>query len=313
MIQKLKPELRSGLRLLERAHESLTRNGSVSEGMELLMSGLRSRRKRWKPEPWRHFCEQMCLSHPLKQLLHQDPMTYRAFSKPRGYPGDAVLLDFLYREPSVQHHIETATPLGRAIYEFQAACPCAESVRWRREFLARTLDETASRVANPEVLSLACGHLREAADSLAVRNNLIKRFVAFDQDERSLRLIQSEKNGANIECVRGGIKEFITGKTKLGEFDLIYSAGLYDYLSDAAARLLTRGLFSLLKPKGRLLIANFLPGNIECGYMEAFMGWKLLYRTRAQFERVTGPLRKHIQKIFFDDNRYVLYLELRKD
>ena len=48
------------------------------------------------------------------------------------------------------------------------------------------------------------------------------------------------------------------------------------------------------------------------GYMEAFMGWQLLYRTREEFEQVVGPLARNIQKIYFDDNWHVVYLELRK-
>jgi len=28
--------------------------------------------------------------------VHADPLTYRAFSKPRGYAGDAVMMDHIY-------------------------------------------------------------------------------------------------------------------------------------------------------------------------------------------------------------------------
>ena len=46
-------------------------------------------------------------------------------------------------------------------------------------------------------------------------------------------------------------------------YDLIYSAGLYDYIPDAkdgvgGAPQLTRMLFSLLNPGGRLLVGNYL-------------------------------------------------------
>ena len=38
-------------------------------------------------------------------MLHADPMARRSFEKPRGYAGDAVLLDDLYglRVPDPQH------------------------------------------------------------------------------------------------------------------------------------------------------------------------------------------------------------------
>jgi hypothetical protein len=62
-------------------------------------------------------------------------------------------------------------------------------------------------------------------------------------------------------------------------FDLVYAAGILDYLPDALARGLCAALRGLLRPGGELLVANFLPGSKSTGYMEAFLDWWLLYRT----------------------------------
>jgi hypothetical protein len=35
----------------------------------------------------------------------------------------------------------------------------------------------------------------------------------------------------------------------------------------------------MLKPGGRLLVANFLHDLPNVGYMESFMGWPLIYRS----------------------------------
>ena len=49
--------------------------------------------------------------------------------------------------------------------------------------------------------------------------------------------------------------------------------------SQSMATRLTHRLFSMLKPGGRLLIANFTPSASGRGYMEAFMDWRLIYRS----------------------------------
>lgn len=305
-------EFQTGLQLLHNSEQYLKNPKTVNKGMDLLSNGLSLIKKIWQTEKWKDFCDNVCLSHSIRSLVHQDPITYRSFSKPRGYAGDAVLLDYLYQNPSAIDKLRSASAIGKAICNYHISSPSAESVRWRREILSKIIDETAARVPDAEILAVACGHLREASQSSAVHNNQIKRLVAFDQDNESLKTINTDKNGSPIECVPGNIKDLISHKTKIGSFDFIYSAGLYDYLDDKIARTLSKVLFGMLKKDGRLLIANFVPGNKECGYMEAFMGWELLYRTREQFERIHSDLSQHIQKIFFDENKYVIYLEFRK-
>ncbi len=312
MDKSVQQEFQSGFQLLEKSEQYLKTLETVNKGMDLLFNGLSEIRKDWQTEKWEYFCNNVCLSHSIRALVHQDPITYRAFSKPRGYAGDAVLLDYLYQNPSAMDKLKTASAIGKAICNYHISRQSAESVRWRREILSKIIDETASRVTGAEILAVACGHLREASNSNAVLNNQIKRLVAFDQDGESLKTINTEKNGSSIKCVPGNIKDLISRKIKIGKFDFIYSAGLYDYLEDKVARLLTKVLFGMLKKDGRLLIANFVPGNRESGYMEAFMDWQLLYRTRQQFEKVNGELEKYVQRIFFDENKYVIYLEFRK-
>lgn len=310
---KLQQEVGAGLRFLDDPVTYLENPKTVNQGMELLYDGLMARRSEMAEGAWRCFCEHVCVVHPIREKLHQDPLTRRSFCRPRGYPGDAILLDFIYKHPANDSEIRKASPVGKAIHDYVVSRPAAESVRWRRNLLADLIDETAERIPGAEILSVACGHLREASFSTAVQKGLVGRLVAFDQDDASLENVEAEKNGSNIECVHGNIKALITNKANLGgTFDLIYSAGLYDYLSDGAARVLTKSLFGLLKPRGRLLIANFLPSNSDSAYMEAFMGWQLLYRTREQFERVVGNLANNIQRIYYDDNWHVIYLELMK-
>src|SRR3954468_18697149 len=39
----------------------------------------------------------ICKSHPMAKFVLEDPYSRRAHDKPRGYAGDAVMLDYIYR------------------------------------------------------------------------------------------------------------------------------------------------------------------------------------------------------------------------
>src|SRR4051812_33581592 len=70
-------------------------SGQVAEGMEELFLGLQARRQTASDQEWSEIVS-FCLSHPIRDLLFEDPFTQRSYHKPRGYAGDAVLLDLIY-------------------------------------------------------------------------------------------------------------------------------------------------------------------------------------------------------------------------
>src|SRR6185503_16334963 len=88
-------------------------NGNLAVALEDLFEDLSLRREE-EPETWPDFARS-CLDHPLRHVLHQDPFTYRAFSKPRGYAGDAVMMDYIYGLGEMDRAAREATPMGRAI------------------------------------------------------------------------------------------------------------------------------------------------------------------------------------------------------
>jgi extracellular factor (EF) 3-hydroxypalmitic acid methyl ester biosynthesis protein len=231
-------------------------------------------------------------AHDISVRMHQCPFTRHCYSKPRGYPGDAELIDFVYKHPDARASIDTATSAGRTVLNVTVNVPACEAVRRRKEILARKVDEVANERSNAEVLAVACGHLREAESSLALKEGGIARLVATDQDQISLKKADSYRSTicSNIEVRNLTVRNLITAKHELGTFDLVYAAGLYDYLDARLAVRLTTTLFKLLKSGGRLLIPNFLTGLNQEAYMEVYMDWYLLYRTRAQIEAFSNGI-----------------------
>jgi len=270
--------------LLDEVHEDLISPGiepsRIEGAIDRLFRGLREMRLTSSVEQWNRLIR-VGRAHQLCQLVHQDPFTSRAFYKPRGYAGDAVMMDYIYgREEDWDP--PPASDLGAAIYGYTTDAPASAGVRERRCFIVEMLDELGRIRDDACVLSVAAGHLREAGLSLAVRRNRFARFAAVDADAESLEQIRQRYGKHNIETIVANVRRMLTGRLDLGSFDCIYSTGLYDYLPDSTAQRLTENLFDSLRPQGRLVIANFLPEVRDVGYMEMYMDWHLVYRTRGQ-------------------------------
>ena len=157
---------------------------------------------------------------------------------------------------------------------------------------------------------------REALLCSTIRRRRFGRYVALDSDPRSLEEVTRCYGSFGVQTCNAGVRQLLTKRVDLGLFDLVYSTGLYDYLQLPAAQRLTASLFDLLRPGGRLLIANFLPGILDVGYMESYMAWKLIFRTRQDMMEIAEeipPFRKSNDiRIFAEDNQNIIFLQITK-
>jgi SAM-dependent methyltransferase len=255
---------------------------------------------------WQDDIVDQCREHPIFQLLQEDPYTSRAFEKPRGYPGDAVMLDYAY----FQNPPPDSSAIGKLIFEVVTSSPNALSVRWRREHIAGLIERLASHRETLSIMSVACGHCRELELLKPETRLRIQRFVAFDNDLETLKL--ATLTWSEIIEWQCNVKKLPESDDYDG-FDFIYSIGIYDYLNRAQAMALTAWLMGKLNPGGKLLIANFTPDNWGRGYMEAFMDWKLVLRTREQMRAFIPADSSPHSCLYFDPYRNVIYLLLTRE
>jgi hypothetical protein len=301
----------AGIGALEAAHDDISQ-GRIAAGLEDLFDDLSVRRED-DSDAWPEFAR-ACLDHPLRRLVHQDPFTYRAFSKPRGYAGDAVMMDYIYGLGDASSAAHEATPLGRAIFAHMGTRPSACAVRYRRQLLADLIDATAAR-GGQTVFALAAGHLREVAMSRAIQTGQITRFIAMDQDTESLAVVARDYAHLGINAVPGSVRHILSGKTQPGSFDFVYAAGLYDYLGAPVATALTGKLFDMTRPGGTLLIPNFKTGARDTGYMESFMDWHLIYRNHDDMRALAASLPADTvagADVFDDDDDTITFLLVSK-
>lgn len=295
---------------------NLYKNEHVVETMKAFFSTLHDIRSHLSRDAWKQFILSY-RQHALFELLQQDPLTSRAFLKPRGYAGDAEMLDLVYTVEDGESlpALEKSSEFGKGIHHATANLAAARAVRSRRWIIIDQLNDLTNRMAGPHMLSLACGHLREARHCAAILQGRFGRFVAVDQDTESLAVVQREVGTCGVETVATSVRVLLKGQVTLGSFDFIYASGLYDYLAQTVAQRLTERLFAMLNPGGRLLLANFLPTSSSTAFMEASMDWWLIYRTKAEMlDLMTTLPESEIGQchLFTEENENIVFLEVER-
>ncbi len=255
---------------------------------------------------------QACGEHHLMALVRQDPYTHRAATKPRGYAGDAVMMDHVYAGQAP----EGTTAVGAGVFAATTRAPMGLSVLFRRSLLRGYIDDTVAAKDSARLLSVASGHCRELQGSLVEHPGFNGELVALDQDALSCDEVRRCQAAHRVTVLNQSVRDLLArGGDELGQFDLIYSAGLYDYLPEAMALRLTSRLLQLLRPGGRLLVANFVPGGSGRGYMELFMDWTLVVRDEASMVRLCQQAAApgvHAISSFLDPHRNVVYVEMSR-
>lgn len=301
----------TGLKFLDDILDELL-SGKVASSMSRLLSWLHESYAMTSSKEWELFVERELFKHPLKDFILHDPITARSLAKPQGYAGDANLLDMIYFPEQVD--VSCIPIAGKEVFRFTSRTNIAKDLRYRKKLLAQLIDSVAEK-QNSRVLSVASGHGREIELSNSIRNQKLGKLVCLDQDLESLKEISEKYGGLGVEVVENNIVDIVKGYTNLGKYDLIYSAGLYDYLSTRIAIKLTTNLYNLLLPGGKLVLFNVTPDYEEIGYFESFMKWSLIGRSEGQLLEFADNLPSHevaSMKIGNTDAHIFSYIEITK-
>lgn len=252
----------------------------------------------------------MCRKHPVRELLHEDPLTARAFAISRGYHGRSELLDIIYDRDYKKYWRIRVTPLGDAIFRHTVDCQAPEALRRQRSYLAGLIDETCKN-KQARILSAACGHLRELELSHAVQSGSFGRFVGLDADPEILTRVRTLWGPQGVEAMQVSLTAFLANPQPLPQFDLVYAAGLFDHLDAAFASVVLQKLIDMVHPGGRLVISNVTTHVEDAGYMEAFMGWRLVYRDAASLLQLVNDRRTSDVSVVPESSGAIIHLDVR--
>ena len=100
--------------ILELAQQQFDNRVSAREIIHRIAGALHLLRDKLHSSVWAELIP-LVQNHPVSHRFLEDPFTRWSFEKPRGYSGDAQLLDFIYGHDSVAELVKKATPLGAAL------------------------------------------------------------------------------------------------------------------------------------------------------------------------------------------------------
>jgi extracellular factor (EF) 3-hydroxypalmitic acid methyl ester biosynthesis protein len=171
---------------------------------------------------------------------------------------------------------------------------------------------------------VACGPAFELQDVLTSAKDCSRfHFTLLDQDKNALseaksQIAQIEKKlGKKVEA------EFLNASVRTmlktpeldelwGNFDYIYSMGLFDYLTPPVAKAVIGKLYQILKVGGEMAIGNFHISNASRYYMEYWLDWVLYYRTEHDFMDLLKNVTSAEAKIIFEDTGSQMFLHVNK-
>jgi extracellular factor (EF) 3-hydroxypalmitic acid methyl ester biosynthesis protein len=204
----------------------------------------------------------------------QSPRTITGFSylQPHGYAGDFELIDRLYT-----HYISTH-PEESKWDRFAQAQPAAKAVRNRKDYFIRLLNSGKYH----HVLNLASGPGRDLKEFFDQAPHATLQVDCVEIDPNAIRyaegLIHRKKQ---VRFLRQNVLRFVPNEP----YDLIWSAGLFDYFSDTLFVRILHRLLTAAKPGAEIVVGNFCSSNPNRAFMEVAMNWQLHHRSQ---EALTG-------------------------
>lgn len=192
--------------------------------------------------------------------------------KPHGYAGDFEAVERICFQSA------SAVPSLRTWDEMFHRSSGAVAVRNRA-----TVFTGLTRAYRPKsVVSIGCGPALDVATALPESG--IQKLVLLDNDPNALKRagVNLPANASEMLLHQGNILRWRTQE----KFDLIWCAGLFDYLNDRIAVFLLRRLRAALAPGGVLVVGNFAPGHSSRSYMELIGDWRLIHRAEQDMLRL---------------------------
>ncbi len=262
----------------------------------------------------------------LHPIMLCSPFLYRTYTKPLGYAGDYEMVNMMLRNP-----YEGSSAFAKLLNFALLSTAPVVAHRNRIDYLVEKLRvECRRRVTKGKtrIFNLACGpavevqrFLREYEESDLAEIDLLD-FNAETLEYTRERIQEARMAGGRetkVGYYQRSVHQLLRAASQGGEdefsgYDIVYCAGLFDYLSQRVCKRLVELFCTMAKPGGLIIVTNVSDSNPSKAWMEYLVEWNLIYRGRKELEDLV-PERVPIKRsnILADATEVNLFLEIELD
>lgn len=202
----------------------------------------------------------------LEKTLHGHSLT-----RPYGYAGDFMIIDKIYRE-----HITEDKRFEKWDIFWSSLAAC-NAVRNRKDYFISTLTTRLQNNNQLQLLNVASGPARDLFELYAQIQPEQLNTVCIEADDRAIAYAK-ELNKEHLNRIAFVNKNIFRYRADQ-QYDIVWSAGLFDYFNDDIFVKLLSRFVSWTKPGGEVIIGNFSTENPSRNLMELFGDWHLEHRS----------------------------------
>ncbi len=209
----------------------------------------------------------------MRPILNPNTIIGFSFTKPFGYNGDFFIIEKIYQKYS------NPNKLYKKWDDFFHVFPAAIAVV-NRKIMAIEIFEKLNKKANGDsknVLILGSGPVSETFEFFERNNDNTLSFDMLDLDKRAIAYAKN-KNKKYLKSMAFTNKNVIRYSPNT-KYDLIWSAGLFDYFKAKHFVYLLKKYYEFLDEGGEMIIGNFNIENPSKKIMEILGDWFLHHRS----------------------------------
>ncbi|HDJ33106.1 MAG TPA: class I SAM-dependent methyltransferase [Bacteroidetes bacterium] len=199
--------------------------------------------------------------------------------KPFGYAGDFMVIEKIY-----QQHV-SPNFLYRNWDRFYHIQHAARAVRNRKEFFKQLCVQLESKNnSEKHVLILGSGPATDVFEYLESCPDSKIRFELIDWDQNAIDYA-TEKNRKHLNKITFHKMNVLRFRSHL-LYDMIWSAGLFDYFKEKHFIYLLKKFEPLVADGGEMVVGNFSRKNPTRCLMEAMGEWYLIHRSEYELMKL---------------------------